>query len=102
MRASGMSRALHRALLLAVVTAVSAGAAVAQTSPRTQVMHVQKSLGSEPRTVSRTGHASGAHHKASSFAPHPTTRRVFGDPIQPPIVNKAPPPKAAASTSGPK
>jgi hypothetical protein len=40
--------------------------------------------------------------KASSFAPHPTKRRVFGAPIQPPIVNKAPPPKKAAMASPPK
>jgi hypothetical protein len=31
--------------------------------------------------------------KVSSFAPRPTKRRVFGAPIQPPIVNKAPAPK---------
>lgn len=35
--------------------------------------------------------------KASSFAPHPTSRRVFGAPIQSPILSKVtpkkPPPK---------
>jgi hypothetical protein len=43
------------------------------------------------KVVSKTRQPVGTPHKASSFAPHPTSRRVFGDPIQPPIVNNAPP-----------
>jgi hypothetical protein len=44
-----------------------------------------------------TGPSPKTPHKASSFVPHPTNRRVFGDPIQPPILGhvapKKPPPK---------
>ena len=47
---------------------------------------------SSPKVVAKTHQPTGKPHKASSFAPHPTTRRVFGDPIQPPILHKTPPP----------
>jgi hypothetical protein len=47
--------------------------------------------------VSKSHQPVGTPHKASSFAPHPTTRRVFGDPIQAPIVhNNTPPQKKSA------
>ncbi len=46
------------------------------------------------KVVSKSRQPVGTPHKASSFAPHPTNRRVFGDPIQPPIIYNAPaPPK---------
>jgi hypothetical protein len=71
-------------LLAASLVVIAAGTAFAQragpTAPPSKV-------------VSKTRHPVGTPHKASSFAPHPTSRRVFGDPIQPPIVNNAPPPQ---------
>jgi hypothetical protein len=48
------------------------------------------------KVVSRTHQAVGTPHKASSFAPHPTNRRVFGAPIQAPIMHNAPAPKKPA------
>jgi hypothetical protein len=45
------------------------------------------------KVISKTHQPVGTPHKASSFAPHPTKRRVFGAPIQAPIVHSAPAPK---------
>ena len=44
-----------------------------------------------PKTLAKVRHPDGTPHKASSFAPHPTRSRVFGAPIQPPILHSAPP-----------
>jgi hypothetical protein len=53
--------------------------------------------GPNPPRVQKIRQPAGTPHPASSFAPHPTNRRVFGDPIQPPILGqvapKNPPPK---------
>jgi hypothetical protein len=53
--------------------------------------------GPNPPLVQKIRQPVGTPHPASSFAPHPTNRRVFGDPIQPPILGhvtpKKPPPK---------
>lgn len=70
---------------IACLAALSAGTAVAETST--------SRAGPTPKVVSRAQPGSGTHHKASSFAPHPTKRRVFGAPIQAPIVRYAPPKK---------
>jgi hypothetical protein len=101
MRATGLSRTLRVALLMTVMAALSAGTAIGRTSPHHRVAQVQGSLCSVPKTVSKTSQPSGKRQKASSFAPHPTTRRVFGAPIQAPIFKNVPPPKTAA-TSRPK
>jgi hypothetical protein len=53
------------------------------------------------KVVSKTRQPVGTPHKASSFAPHPTSRRVFGDPIQPPIVNNAPAPQPKMQKKSP-
>jgi hypothetical protein len=37
------------------------------------------------------------HPKPSSFAPHPTTKRAFGAPIQKPILHKRKKPKPPAA-----
>jgi hypothetical protein len=66
---------------VAVLAIVSAGSAVAQRVGPTR----------PSKTVSKVHQPVGTPHKASSFAPHPTKKRVFGDPIQPPIVHKVPP-----------
>ena len=81
-----VSKLLSLSVLMAVLTAAWVGNAVGQTSPRNTVARVQKHAVPAPKTAAKT-------RKVSSFAPHPTKRRVFGAPIQPPIVNKAPPPK---------
>ncbi|MEA3183094.1 MAG: hypothetical protein QOI59_6617 [Gammaproteobacteria bacterium] len=77
---------------MAVLVIISAGSAVAQESPRNAVVNAQRVGPSRPsKTVSKVHQPVGTPHKASSFAPHPTKKRVFGDPIQPPIVHNVPP-----------
>jgi hypothetical protein len=75
----------------AVLAALSVGTAIGQTSPRSAVVRAQNA-GSAPKVISRTRQPTGKL-KASSFAPRPTKRRVFGAPIQPPIVRNQPPKK---------
>jgi len=81
-----VSKLLSLTVLMAVLTAAWVGSAVAQTSPRNTVARVQKHAVAAPKAAPKS-------KKVSSFAPRPTRRRVFGAPIQPPIVNKAPAPK---------
>ncbi|HEV7444636.1 MAG TPA: hypothetical protein VGO18_18720 [Steroidobacteraceae bacterium] len=88
---------LSLTLLAAGLTAISVGTAIAQDSPPGAVVRAQRA-GPSPRVVSKAHQPVGTPHKASSFAPHPTKRRVFGDPIQPPILGHVQPPKKA----GPK
>jgi hypothetical protein len=79
------NRMLTLAALLAVMTAgslASAAPPAAPTSPRAPPL--------KGRVMRQPD---GTPHKASSFAPHPTKSRVFGAPIQPPILHKAPPKK---------
>jgi len=45
------------------------------------------------KVVSKVHQPVGTPHKASSFAPRHTNKRVYGDPIQAPIVHSAPAPK---------
>ena len=73
------------AVLAVSLVALSTGTAFAQPAGPTPPRKV----------VSKSRQPVGVPHKASSYAPHPTSRRVFGDPIQPPIVNNnnAPAPK---------
>jgi hypothetical protein len=78
-KATIAAQVLTRCVLLTLLTASSADVALAldgAVPPR------PAASGSKPANI---------HHKASSFAPHPTRRRVFGDPIPPPLVHKAPP-----------
>jgi len=100
MKTANMSmgtRARRRRLtvLVAGLTALIAGTAIAQVSPRSPVVRAQHA-GQSPKVVSKAHQPVGTPHKASSFAPHPTTRRVFGDPIQPPILTNVSPKKAVA------
>ncbi|MFL6602416.1 MAG: hypothetical protein ACJ8R9_13925 [Steroidobacteraceae bacterium] len=99
MKVTNMSRAacarrarLTLTLLAAAFAALSVGSATAQVSPRSAVVRAQQS-GSNPKVVSKSRQPVGTPHKASSFAPHPTKRRVFGAPIQAPILSHVPPPK---------
>ena len=73
-----------RAIVFAALLLAAAGAAFAQG-------HVGPAK--PGKVISKTHQPVGTPHKASSFAPHPTKRRVFGDPIQAPIVHSAPAPK---------
>jgi hypothetical protein len=94
MKAANMSMGTRvwRARLILLGLVLYAGSAVAQVSPRGAVLQAQRA-GPSPKVVSRVHHPVGTPHKASSFAPHPTKRRVFGAPIQPPIVSQVTPPK---------
>jgi hypothetical protein len=83
-------------LLVAGLTALIVGTATAQVSPRNTVVRAQH-VGQSPKVVSKAHQPVGPPHKASSFAPHPTQRRVFGDPIQPPILGNVSPPKKAVA-----
>jgi hypothetical protein len=76
---------------MAVLVIISAGSAVAQESPRNAVVNAQRVGPSRPaKVISKAHQPVGTPHKVSSFAPHPTKRRVFGAPIQPPIVHNVP------------
>jgi hypothetical protein len=72
-----------RILLATCLIAFSAGAAGAD-APRAKP---------GPTVISKSQQPVGTPHKASSLAPHPTKRRVFGAPIQPPIVRHVAPKK---------
>jgi hypothetical protein len=88
---------LPLSVLVGGLTALIVGTAIAQVSPRSAVVRAQHARRS-PHVVSKAHQPVGTPHKVSSFAPHPTKRRVFGAPIQAPIVNNVPPPKK----TGPK
>ena len=70
---------------------VSGGLALAQPPNRT--VRVAQNVRPAPRIISRTRQPVGTPHAASSFAPHPNHQRVFGAPIQPPIMHSAAPKK---------
>jgi hypothetical protein len=94
MKAANMSIGprVWRARLTLLGFVLCAGSAAAQASPRSAVLEAQRA-GPSPKVVSKVHQPVGTPHKASSFAPHPTKRRVFGAPIQPPIVSHVVPPK---------
>ena len=81
-------------VVLAAGLLVGAGTATAQQN--STVYDAQHAGPTRPKMVSKSHQPVGTPHKASSFAPHPTSRRVFGAPIQAPIVHNAPPPKKSA------
>jgi hypothetical protein len=70
---------------------VATGSAFAQESPRNAVLNAQR-VGPTPpgKVISKSHQPVGTPHKVSSFAPHRTNKRVFGDPIQAPIVHNVP------------
>jgi hypothetical protein len=83
MKATSTPRALSAASMVAAgLLALAVQTAVATTP-----------VGQKPKVVSKAHQPVGTPHKASSFAPHPTKRRVFGDPIQPPILGHTAPTK---------
>ncbi len=93
MRATNLRLLTVSALIVALsIGSLSSALGQGQTSFRNTVTRAQ-SARSGTKTVAKARQPVGTPHKASAFAPRPTNRRVFGAPIQPPIVNKAPPPK---------
>jgi hypothetical protein len=76
-----------RSIVLAMLLAFAAESAFAQATPGPT---------KPARVISKSHQPVGTPHKASSFAPHHTQRRVFGDPIQSPIMHSAPAPKKPA------
>ena len=86
------ARRWRLSLLAAALAALSAGSALAQVSPRSAVVRAQQA-GPHPKVVSKARQPAGKPQKVSSYAPHPTKRRVFGAPIQAPILTHVPPPK---------
>ncbi len=78
-----------RAIALVALMLASAGSAAAQETSAS--VNTQRVGPTKPgKVVSKTRQPVGTPHKASSFAPRHTNRRVFGDPIQGPIVHSAP------------
>ena len=76
------------------MTLAAGGTPVAQGNPRNEVVAAQRAGPTEPsKVVSKARQPVGTPHKASAFAPRPTNKRVFGAPIQAPIVHSAPAPK---------
>lgn len=84
---------MFKAITVAVLMLVAAGTALAQ-NPRNALIQAQRAGLTRPgRTVSKVRQPVGTPHKSSALAPRPSNKRVFGAPIQAPIVHSAPPPK---------
>jgi len=84
---------MKTAIALAASILISGGTALAQVSPRNAVVAAQRMGPTKPgKVVAKSHQPVGTPHKASSFAPHKTNKRVFGDPIQAPIVHRQPAP----------
>jgi hypothetical protein len=85
---------LKTTFLAVLLMAAAAGTALAQGNPRNAVVAAQRMGPAKPsKVVSKARQPVGTPHKASAFAPRPTNKRVFGTPIQAPIVHSAPAPK---------
>jgi hypothetical protein len=84
-----------RATILAALALAAADNAFAQEgAARNAVTTAQRVGPTKPsRVVSKVHQPVGTPHKASSFVPHKTNKRVYGAPIQAPIVHRAPTPK---------
>jgi len=80
-------------IIAALILISAAGTAVADTN-RNAVVEAQRMGPTKPsKVVSKVRQPVGTPHKASAFAPRPTNKRVFGAPIQAPIVHSPPAPK---------
>ena len=83
-----------RATILVMLIMAVGASTHAQGNPRNAVVAAQRVGSTKPsKVVSKSRQPVGTPHKASSFAPHKTNKRVFGDPIQAPIVHSYPAPK---------
>jgi hypothetical protein len=83
MKANSYARALSVTSMVMTGLLVLAAQTAAGATP----------VGQSPKVVSKAHQPAGTPRKASSFAPHPTNRRVFGQPIQPPILGHVAPKK---------
>jgi hypothetical protein len=86
---------MQKALILVALALAMSGNAFAQEGHlRNDVQAAQRVGPTKPgKAVSRVRQPVGTPHKASSLAPRQTGRRVYGAPIQAPIVHSAPAPK---------
>jgi len=85
---------MKTAIALTASILISGGTALAQESPRNAVSAAQRVGPTKPaKVVAKSHQPVGTPHKASSFAPHRTHKRVYGDPIQAPIVHSHPAPE---------
>jgi hypothetical protein len=84
---------MMKEIIAALILISAAGTAVADTN-RNAVVEAQRMGPTKPsKVVSKVRQPVGTPHKASAFAPRPTNKRVFGAPIQAPIVHSPPAPK---------
>lgn len=84
---------MTKEMMAALILIFAAGTAVADAN-RNAVVEAQRMGPSKPsKVVSKARQPVGTPHKASALAPRPTNKRVFGAPIQAPIVHSAPAPK---------
>ena len=84
---------MTKEIIAALILISAAGTAVADTN-RNAVVEAQRAGPTKPsKVVSKVRQPVGTPHKASAFAPRPTNKRVFGAPIQAPIVHSPPAPK---------
>lgn len=84
---------MTKEMIAALILICAAGTAAADAN-RNAVVEAQRAGPSKPsKVVSKVRQPVGTPHKASAFAPRPTNKRVFGAPIQAPIVHSAPAPK---------
>ena len=74
-------------------TALNAITVVAACLLSSAALADQPKYGPNRQVISKFHQPIGTPHKASSFAPHHTNRKVFGQPIQPPIMGHVTPPK---------
>ncbi len=81
---------------LSLFLSAPSGTALAQSTFRNEVHRAQHTSAVGSKVVSKSKQPAGTPHKASSFAPHPTKQRVFGAPIQSPIMGNVPAPKKRA------
>ena len=80
-----------KATLLTILVVTAAGTAGADEN-RNAVVAAQRVGPSKPsKVVSKVRQPVGTPHKSSGFAPRPTNKRVFGAPIQAPIMHSAAP-----------
>lgn len=81
-------------VLVGLLLAFGTGNVFAQGSPRSAVIAAQHvGPAKTGKVVSKVRQPVGTPHKVSSFAPRHTNKRVYGDPIQAPIMHSAPTPK---------
>jgi len=85
---------MTKSIALAALILIFGGTALAQGNLHNAVTAAQRVGPTKPaKVVSKSRQPVGTPHKASSFAPHRTNKRVYGDPIQAPIMHSQPAPK---------